>query len=74
MPQVIVDFPASFKSKEIEQVLTAVFGRSRKETVENKSCVSCDAPDVSFTDELSAIEYSISGLCQTCQDDLFGDE
>jgi hypothetical protein len=73
MPEVIVDFPASFKSKEIEQVLTAVFGRSRKETVENKTCVSCDATDVSFDDELSAIEYSISGMCQTCQDSTFGE-
>ena len=74
MPEVIVDFPASFKSKEIESVLTAVFGRSRIETIENKSCVSCDATDVSFTDELSAIEYSIAGMCQTCQDSTFGDE
>ncbi len=74
MPQVIVDFPATFKNKEIESLLTAVFGRSRKETVENKSCVSCDATDVSFTDELSAIEYSISGMCQTCQDSTFGEQ
>ena len=74
MPQITVDFPATFKNKEIESVLTAVFGRSRIEAVKNKSCVSCDTTDVSFTDELSAIEYSISGMCQTCQDSTFGDE
>ena len=74
MPEVIVDFPASFKSKEIEQLLTSVFGRSRIEAVENKLCVSCDATDVSLSDELSAIEYSISGMCQTCQDSTFGDK
>ena len=74
MPQITVDFPATFKNKEIESVLTAVFGRSRIEAVKNKSCVSCDTTDVSFDDELSAIEYSISGMCQTCQDSTFGDE
>jgi len=25
-----------------------------------------------FSDELSYKEYKISGLCQTCQDDVFG--
>jgi len=74
MPQITVDFPATFKSKEIEQVLTAVFRRSRIQSVKDKTCVSCDATDVSFTDELSVIEYSISGMCQTCQDSTFGDK
>ena len=74
MPEVIVDFPASFKSKEIEAVINKIFGRSRIETIENKLCVSCDATNVSLADEESAKEYSISGMCQTCQDSTFGDE
>ena len=35
-------------------------------------CPTCSEPVVSFRDELSAREYSISGLCQTCQDSVFG--
>jgi hypothetical protein len=34
-------------------------------------CGKIVAPD-SFRDELSKREYSISGLCQTCQDEIFG--
>ena len=30
--------------------------------------------DVTFRDELSKREATISGLCQDCQDDMFGDE
>lgn len=27
-----------------------------------------------FTDELSVKEYAISGMCQNCQDGIFGEE
>ena len=64
----------SVKSNQIEELLTSILGRSRIESVKNKSCVSCNDTDVTFKDELSVIEYSISGLCQTCQDSIFGDE
>ena len=74
MPQIIVDLPPSFKAPEVDAVINKIFGRSRIQTIKDKSCVSCDATDVSFVDELSAIEYSISGMCQTCQDSTFGDE
>jgi len=37
-------------------------------------CVTCSAyiPDVPFRDSLSKKEYGISGMCQTCQDSVFG--
>ena len=37
-------------------------------------CVTCGAQiDMdSFRDELSIREYHISGMCQDCQDDVFG--
>lgn len=44
------------------------------ETFENTNincCVSCKKPAIDFKDDLSRKEYSISGFCQTCQDDLF---
>ena len=32
----------------------------------------CGKPITVFRDELSKKEYGISGLCQQCQDELFG--
>ena len=45
------------------------------ERVENKLCPFCGKPvdPTSFKDELSKREYSISGICQSCQDDTFGE-
>ena len=74
MPQIIVDLPPSLKSIEVDQVLDKIFGRSRTKSINNSICIKCEDTDLSFEDELSTIEYSISGLCQSCQDDLFGDE
>ena len=36
------------------------------------SCPLCGQSAVSFRDELSVKEYRISGLCQSCQDSVFG--
>jgi hypothetical protein len=33
---------------------------------------ACAEPNVQFTDALSRKEYQISGLCQNCQDKMFG--
>jgi hypothetical protein len=33
-----------------------------------KICIMCGKPAVDFRDASSRIEYSISGLCQGCQD------
>ena len=41
------------------------------ELVERGICPLCKKPMGSFTDALSARENEISGLCQTCQDDIF---
>ena len=35
-------------------------------------CPMCEQPIGEFRDELSVKEYEISGLCQSCQDDFFG--
>lgn len=44
--------------------------------VENGTCPTCDNPKVltrkDFTDELSWKEFLISGMCQSCQDSVFG--
>ena len=66
---------ANDKSNEIDAMLTSVFGVDRVKTISGGTCVSCDAEGIiatSFRDDISRKEYSISGLCQSCQDDVFG--
>tara|TARA_B100000749_G_scaffold210260_1_gene165159 strand:+ start:22 stop:399 length:378 start_codon:yes stop_codon:yes gene_type:complete len=48
------------------------FGRSGSPAIADNQCVKCGVHDVEFRDELSRKEFSISDLCQSCQDDIFG--
>ena len=66
------------KSKIIDDMIDRVLAEYRekcmnrnRDIMENK-CVGCDGNAVEFFDEQSRNEYSISGLCQRCQDDIFG--
>jgi hypothetical protein len=65
----------SKKSDEMEAALTGMFGFDRCERIEaNKCCpppIGCGGPAVRFRDDLSAREFTISGLCQHCQDSVF---
>ena len=51
-----------------------LFGRSYTQSIKNNVCVSCGKEAVEFKDELSRKEYTISGFCQSCQDDVFETE
>lgn len=46
----------------------------KKKAVETGICPRCgkDASKDAYSDEVSLRESKISGLCQTCQDDVFG--
>ena len=49
------------------------FGKA-VEAVEQKKCPLC-AKDIKmeeFKDKISKVEYKISGICQKCQDNIFG--
>ena len=39
---------------------------------EGRVCVKCDGPPGTFTREAAKREWNISGLCATCQTDIFG--
>ena len=39
---------------------------------EGDHCRTCNKPVTGFRDKLSEDEYYISGMCQRCQDDIFG--
>ncbi len=67
----------SKKSKEMEKALDALtqnmFGvRARTDMIAVEVCVTCGKKVGAFKDALSRKEYSISGMCQECQDSVFG--
>ena len=60
-----------------EEMAFALFGRSRTLAIAGGQCVKCGFPHnlrSDFRDALSHKEYGISGLCQPCQDGIFGVE
>jgi len=63
-------FEPSEKSPEMEKFLENLFGRST--FIRKGICISCGKTVVGFRDALSEKEYTISGLCQECQDEVFG--
>ena len=71
---------ATNKAPEIVEVLNSILDKipaalnTREEAVNLGLCATCghDALSTSFRDELSWKEFTISGLCQKCQDEVFG--
>lgn len=63
----------SDKSKDLTDFLEALAGRST--AIHNNRCINppfgCGKAIVSFRDSLSEHEYTISGLCQECQNEVF---
>ena len=64
-----------------EEMAFSLFGRSLTLAKAGNQCVKCGSSVVlstdgglDFRDEVSEREYGISGLCQTCQDGIFGAE
>lgn len=59
-------------AEDLDTLTAHLFGKTRRGAIEKHECVSCDAANVEFRDTTSFREYSISGLCQKCQDTVFG--
>ena len=70
----------SEKSEAIEDVIQNIFGHNRRELIQNDCCVpppvGCGREGIAegFRNEISRREYTISGLCQKCQDSIFGED
>ena len=68
------------KDPQIENLLSAMLGKpqARITAIRTEVCIpapiGCGNPIDGFRDKLSQREYSISGLCQRCQDTVFGGE
>lgn len=64
----------SEKHPMLEDFLEKTHGRTSaiKADICIKPPVGCGGPAAKFRDDLSKREYTISGLCQKCQDRIFG--
>jgi hypothetical protein len=63
------------KSDAIESILEGVsksLGTPRSVAFESSACVICSGPANAFRDTTSEKEYTISGMCQGCQDKIWG--
>jgi hypothetical protein len=62
------------KSPEIDAFLTGLTATrySRPLSVQMGVCATCDGIAEEFRDDLSRKEYTISGMCQACQDKIWG--
>jgi hypothetical protein len=63
----------SQKSPQLEAFIKSFMGFDRTACIESNLCVSCNRPALIFTDALSEKEFTISGLCQSCQDEVFAE-
>ncbi len=67
---------ATAKSESLESALQNIFGIDRRTAIKNDVCVAaplgCGQPITGFRDEVSRKEFTISGMCQKCQDEIFG--
>ena len=57
----------------LDETSQQLFGVKRSETIGSNQCVTCNGPAVAFKDTLSERKYTISGMCQKCQDGVFGE-
>lgn len=62
------------KSPQINQFLSSITGKDRVQTITEDRCTTCNDPDMNFRTNLDRKEYTISGMCQKCQDAIFGKE
>lgn len=60
------------KAPEIDDFLKNSLGFDRKGSIQSDKCVSCKGDAKEFRNDISRNEYRISGMCQECQDSVFG--
>jgi hypothetical protein len=60
-------------SERQRRVASVFFGKEAKERLEQNLCPRCGGPRRDYRDHASRREAEITGLCQRCQDFIFGD-
>ena len=62
-------------TKFIDSFSKRMFGGiGRTASIASNICVTCKGPAQVFHDALSLKEYTISGMCQKCQNETFGED
>ena len=56
----------------VDDVSEKLFGLKQSEAKAAGICSMCHKDIGEFRNEISQIEFGISGLCQKCQDSMFG--
>lgn len=66
----------SKKSEEIEKTIDSMTPNplGRRGSIQSDVCAWCKEPAKEFRNEISRREYGISGFCQKCQDETFGED
>ena len=64
----------SLKSNSLESFIDSITPNplGRRGSIESNQCATCKGKADVFKDKLSEREYTISGMCQKCQDSIFG--
>jgi len=62
----------SRKSPAIDLAISLMTGKSREIQLASGLCMVCPGEAKEFRDDGSRTEYAISGMCQECQDTVFG--
>ena len=55
----------------LEDISMTLGGSARSKAFMNSSCVTCPGSATKFKDAVSEKEYTISGMCQLCQDQIW---
>ena len=58
-------------AQAMDRLAFATYGRTRTAAIHNNMCVACGQAVGQFRDKLSEKEFSMSGMCQKCQDKTF---
>jgi len=62
---------ATNKHEAIDAFFNALSGVNRVDSISKNLCVFCKEEAKDFTNALSVKEFTISGMCQACQDSVF---
>ena len=64
----------TLKTEQIDDLFKSLYGVDRRTAIMERTGVSCGAEvsENGFRDDVSLREFHISGLCQVCQDKVFG--
>lgn len=50
-----------------------IYSKDKTECIDKQVCLDCGGDASEFKNDKSFKEYHISGLCQKCQDEVFGE-